>query len=132
MRTAMSFHSNAQLEAQVQPMRGTTEMSLITNSAKVCNGIVGALEQGRAIRGELDGEAPLLNASADALDDAAASIAGQTSHAESRPSRAIAADPARAWTHRLVEQTARVDALRTLAENLDAQPEDRPLLLGLS
>jgi len=132
MRTAMSFHSNAQLEAQVQPMRGTTEMSLITDSAAVCNGIVGALEQGRAIRGGLDGEAPLLNASADALDDAAASIAGQTSHAESRPSRAIAADPARAWTHRLVEQTARVDALRTLAENLDAQPEDRPLLLGLS
>jgi len=132
MRTAMSFHSNAQLEAQVQPSRGTTEMSLITDSAAVCNGIVGALEQGRAIRGGLDGEAPLLNASANALDDAAAIIAQQPSHAPSGPSQAIAADAARAWTHRLVEQTARVDGLCTLARSLDAQPKDPPLLLGLS
>lgn len=132
MRTAMSFHSNAQLEAQVQPTRGTTEMSLITDSAAICNGIAGALEQGNTIRGGLRSEALLLNASASALDDAAAIIAGQPSPPERGVLQANAAGPASAWTHRLTEETNRVASLSALARHLDELPADAPLRLGLS
>jgi len=132
MRSAMSFHANAQLEADVSPARGTTEMALITDSATVCNGIIGALEQGRAASSRLSGETQLLGSSAAALDDVAATIDGQRLDAEPARSPPRAADASRAWTHQLVDETVRADGLRALAANLDAQPEDPPLLLGLS
>jgi len=132
VRTAMSFHANAQLEAQVQPMRGNTEMSLITGSAAVCSGIVGALEHATSIPGAPRGEVLLLNASADRLDEAAASIQRQRLPADQPPRPMPVADASHAWTHRLTEESARIDALRALATSLDAQPEDPPLFLGLT
>ncbi len=132
VRTAMSFHANAQLEAHVQPTRGNTEMSLITGSAAVCSGIVGALEHAASIPSALRREVMLLNASADRLDEAAASIQGQGLPVDQLPLDISAADASHAWTHRLTEESERINALRALAKSLDAQPEDPPLFLGLT
>jgi multidrug resistance protein MdtO len=132
MRSAMSFHANAQLEADVSPARGTTEMALITDSATVCNGIIGALEQRTVSSSGSRGETQLLGSTAASLDSIAAAIDGQPLDSEPARTPSLAADPSRAWTHQLVEETTRAEGLRALAANLDAQPEAPRVWLSLS